>query len=163
MSKQIVELYSDGDMERMRQREKRWRTALLALGAAALAVCVTLTACTDTLNAPRMELAVIAVSTLAGWVGLYWGIFKLTPARRELAHARMLRTQPRQRIEGTVTVTGEGFAIKKSVAVRRVELRAGEETERLLVCAGRAQALAAANASALYVCHGYAAAYEVDG
>ena len=43
----------------------------------------------------------------------------------------------------------------------RVEVTGEDETQRLLVCDSRAGALAAANATVLYACHGYVAAYEV--
>ena len=161
MDEKATELYTDADMARMDRRIKRWRRALWALAAGALAVCAGLAAAADTMNAQRMELAAIAVSTVAGWVVIYGGIFVLTPARRELAHAGMLRKEERQAVEGTVTVTDERFAIRKSVAVRRVEVRGEDETHRLLVCESRAKALAAAGTAVLYTCHGYVAAYKV--
>lgn len=161
MSGKITELYTDADMARMEQRVKRWRTALLALAAGALAVCVGLVAAAGTMNAQRMELATIAVSTVMGWVAIYGVVFKLTPVRRELAHARMLRREQRQAAQGRIVVTDERFTIRKSVPVQRVEVRDGEQTQRFLVCAGRAEALAAAGTGVLYTCHGYAAAYEV--
>ena len=57
MNGTVIELYSDADLARMKKHIKRWRTALLALAAAALAVCVGLAAAAGTLNAQRMELA----------------------------------------------------------------------------------------------------------
>ena len=161
MNSRITELYSDADMARMRAHVRRWGRALLALAAGALAVCVTLVCLANTKNAQRMELATIIVSTVAGWIGIYCGVFIWARSRRELAHAEMLRGEERERVEGAVTVTDERFTIRRSVTVRRVIVRQGEETHRLLVCDSRAGALAAANASAVYTCHGYAAAYEV--
>ena len=160
MSETVTELYTDADMERMRQKGKIWQRALCILAGAALAVCVGLALLAGTESALRMELAAVAVSTVAGWIVIYGVLFVVTPLRRELAHAAMLRTEERQRVEGEAAVTDERFTIRKSVAVRRVEVRReGEEPVRLLVCASRAGALA--GASALYVCHGYVAAYEV--
>lgn len=161
MDEKIIELYSDADMARMERRIKRWRIALFTLSAVALAVCLVLISLTGTENAQRMELTVVAVSTVAGWIVIYGVLFVAAPARRELDHARMLRHEERQTVAGTVTVTGERFVIRKSVAVRRVEVREGDETHRLLVCESRAGALAAADAATLYVCHGYVAAYGV--
>ena len=160
MNAAITELYTDADLARMQRYIKRWRTALLAVAAAALAACVVMVALTETKNAQRMELATIAVSTLAGWFVLYWAMFTVSPARRELAHARMLRSEERERTEGAVTVTAERFTIRKSVPVRRVEVLTGEQTERFLVSASRAGALAA-GVTAVYTVHGYVAAYEV--
>ncbi len=161
MNGQITELYSDADMAGMAGRIKRCKVFCWALALAALAACITMIALTNTANAPRMEGATVAVSTLAGWVVLYVFLFMQTPARRELAHARMLHQEERERVEGAVAVKEERFTIRKSVAVRRVEVTVGDETQRLLVCDSRAGALAAANATVLYACHGYVAAYEV--
>lgn len=161
MNGNVTELYSDADMARMRRRIKRGQVFLLTLAAAALAVCLGLIAFTDTLNARRMELAVVAVSTIAGWVVIYGGVFVVTRARRELAHAEMLRKEERRKVEGTVTVTDERFTIRKSIPVRRVEVRGEDGTSRLLVCDSRAKALEAVGTAVLYTCHGYVAAYEV--
>ena len=161
MNENVTELYSDADMARMGRHIKRWRRALWTLAAAALAACLVLIVLTDTLNAQRMELAVIAVSTAAGWVVIYGGVFVVTPARRELAHAGMLRREERQTVRGEVAVTDERFTIRKSVAVRRVEVRGEDETHRLLVCESRAGALEAVGTAVLYICHGYVAAYEI--
>ncbi len=161
MDGKVTELYGGDIHARLERRMKRWRLVLCILAAAGLGACLVLIALTGTLNAQRMELRCVAVSTAVGWVVLYGWMFVVTPARRELAHAAMLRREERQRLEGTVTVTDEGFKIRKSVAVRRVEVRSGEETHRLLVCESRAKDLAAACPAAVYACHGYVAAYEV--
>lgn len=162
MPDNIVELYTDGDMEKMKRRIKSWETALFLMGAAALAACVTLAALTDTLNAAKMELACVLVSTLAGWLIIYFAVFKVAAGRRELRHAEMLRTEERERLEGAVTVTRERFRIRKSVPVRRVEVRPADgEPRRILVCESRARALEEANPAVLYAVHGYAAACEV--
>ena len=161
MEPQIVELYDDAAVARLRRRISRWRGALWTLSAGALAVCVWLIAHTGTVNAARMELAVICVSTLAGWVVIYGGVFIVTAARRELAHANMLRREARETARGAVTVTGERVIIRNSITARRVEVNADGKIRRLLVCESRAAALAAADTTALYAAHSYVAAYEV--
>ena len=162
MSGRIVELFPDEVTDQLARQIKRWRTALAIVAAAALAACIGMAVATNTANAARMEPAAIAVSTVAGWIVLYGAIFVVAARQRELAHAGMLRAEERERTEGTVTVTDERFAIRKSVAVRRVEVRAGDEIHRFLVCDSRASTLAAAGASAVYTAHGYVAAYEVE-
>ncbi len=161
MNGQIIELYTDDDMARMRRYIKRRSTALVLLAIVGLAACLALVALTNTANARRMELAAVAVSTVVGWIVLYGALFAALPARRELGHAGMLRRERRQRAEGTVSLTDESFTIRKSVAVRRVLVTRGDEQSRFLVCGSRAEALAAADPAAVYVCHGYVAAYEV--
>ena len=161
MGPQIVELYDGAAMARLERRIKRWRGALLALAAGALAVCLWLIARTGTANAARMELAVVAVSTVAGWVVIYGGIFVVTASRRELAHANMLHQEARETVRGSVTVTNERVVIRQSITARWVEVSADGKVRRLLVCESRAAALAEAGAAALYTAHNYVAAYEV--
>ena len=161
MEPRIVELYSDSAMTRLERRIMGWRILLWALSAGALAACLGMIARTGTANAARMELAVICVSTLTGWVVIYGGIFVVTAARRELAHAKMLRREERQAVSGAVTVTKERVAIRNSITARRVEVVTDGQTRRLLVCETRADALASAGAAVLYTAHSYVAAYEV--
>ena len=161
MESRIVELYDDTAIARLERRIRRWRTALWALCAGALGLCLGMIARTGTANAARMELAVIGVSTLTGWIVIYGGIFGVTAARRELAHANMLRREERQVVSGGITVTKEQVVIRSSITARRVEVTTDGQIRRLLVCGTRADALAAAGASALHTAHGYVAAYEV--
>ena len=161
MERQIIELYSDGDLARLERRVNAWRLALWILVLAALTACVTLIQLTTTGNAAGMERAVIVTSTLTGWVVIYGSTYIVTAGKRELGHARMLREEERQRVEGPVTVTRERIVIRGSITARRVETPTGEGRRRLLVCEGRAAALAAAEVSAVYTAHGYVAAYEV--
>lgn len=161
MTRQIIELYSETDLARLKSRIKRWQTALWILAVCALTVCLVLIVLTGTENAARMEGMVIAVSTIAGWIIIYCGIFVVTAGRRELSHANMLHNEMRQVVQGNVIVTDERVAITRSITARRVEVVMDEETRRLLVCENRADSLAAAGASVLYTAHGYVAAYEV--
>ena len=157
----ITELYSDADLIRLGRKIRRWSAAHALLAAAALAVCLGMIARTGTANAARMEAAVIIVSTLAGWAVLYGQLFVVTPCRRELRHASMLREEERETVTGEVTVTDEQVTIRKSITAQRVEVRGEEDTHRLLVCQSRAAALATLGTATLHIAHGYVAAYEV--
>lgn len=158
----IVELYSDEDRARLRARIGRRRAAHAVIAAAALAACIAMAILTNTRNAGRMELAAILVSTVAGWIVIYGTVFVVWASGRELRHAEMLHEGEREAVRGAVTVTDERIAIRRSITARRVEVRGDGEVQRLLVCESRAEALAAAEACAVYTVHGYAAAYEVS-
>lgn len=162
MKEEIVELYSDADLTRLQRQIRRRRILHAIIAVAALAVCVGLIARTGTRNAARMELATIAVSTVAGWIVIYGSVFVVTARARELRHAAMLHGEERQAVHGAVTVTDERVRITRSITARRVEVRGEKETQKLLVCEQRADALAAAGAHTLYAVHGYVAAYEVS-
>ena len=156
----IVELYGEQELQRLRRRVKGWRAALCSLALAALAACVIMAALTRTANAARMELAVIIVSTVAGWLVIYFGIFAAAAGQHELSHAEMLGKEERTRIVGTPTVTEQRVVIRHSITARRVEVQGDGEVHRLLVCESRAKELAEAGAAVVYAAHGYVAAYE---
>ncbi len=160
MEQNVAELYTEEDIALLERRMKRLRTALVVLGAAAFAVCVALAALTNARNAGRMELAAVIISTVVGWVCIYGGIFGVSAKKKEIGHARMLRSEPRERIDGSVTVTDERLRIRGSITVRRVEVASETETRRVLVHENRAERLAELPATAVYVAHGYVAAVE---
>lgn len=161
MSQQIIELYSETERVRLKQNIKRWRTALCILAFCALVAILRLIALTDTGNAVLMERAVIAVSTVTGWIVIYFSIFVVTAGQRELSHANMLQSEERQTVRGNVKVTNERVAITRSITARRVEVHDKEEIHLLLVCESKADTLAAVGEAVLYFAHGYVAAYEV--
>ncbi len=164
MTVQIMELYSDSDMSRLGRKVSVWTRTLCGVAAAALAACVIMAATANTANAGRMELGAVATSTVAGWFVIYCGIFVVSRAKRELAHAKMLKQETRERVEGTVTVTRERLAIRKSIIALRVDVAGSAGTKRVLVTEQKGEALAkaaAAGVSAVYTAHGYVAAYEV--
>ena len=161
MSQQSIELYSETDRARLKQNIKRWRTGLGILALCALAAVLRMIALTDTGNAAFMERAVITVSTVTGWIVIYFSIFTITAGQRELSHANMLQGEERQTVRGIVKVTEERVAITRSITARRVEVYDKEETHLLLVCESKADKLAAVGEAVLYIAHGYVAAYEV--
>ena len=161
MAQQIIELYSENDLVRLKQRIKRWQGLLWILAACALAVVLRLISLTGTGNATQMEHAVVAVSTVTGWIIIYCNIFVVTAGRRELSHANMLRNEERKAVQGIVKVTDERVAITRSITARRVEVHDNGGTHLLLVSESRADALAAAGETVLYTAHGFVAAYEV--
>ena len=161
MKEGLVELYDDGDLARLRGQILRARVICGAMAVAGLIACLTMIALTGTGNAARMEAAVIAVSTVVGWLVIYGVLFAIGTRQRELRHATMLREGERQEVRGAVTVTDERVTIRKSVTVRKVEVRGAQGTQTLRVCESRAEVLTSPDIAAVYAVHGYVAAYEV--
>lgn len=164
MEENIVELYGDADLQRLKVKVMGWSIGLAVLAAAALTACVVMAALTGTANAAKMETAVIVVNIAVGWLVIYCGIFVAAAGRHELEHAKMLGAKEpgaeRIRIVGTPVVTDQRIVIRRSITARRVEVQGDGEVHRLLVCESRAKVLAQAGASAVYAAHGYVAAYE---
>ncbi len=159
MSENVIELYSDEDVARLRQKIKRWTVGLCILAGIALAVCIAMAAIAGTATADQLEFATIAVSTVAGWVVIYDAIFVVSAKRKELSHAEMLKSEQWERMKGRPVLTGRQVRIKKSIVAKQVELQgSGQE---VLVCETKAKILEKADAIAVYTAHGYVAAYEV--
>lgn len=161
MAQQIIELYSETDLTRLQQKIKRWRRSLWILAVCAFLIVLRLIALTDTGNAAQMERAVVALSTVAGWIVIYCSIFVVTAGQRELDHANMLHSEERQVVKGIVKITDERVVITRSITARRVEVQDNGEAHLLLVCESRADELASVGEAVLYAAHGYVAAYEV--
>ena len=158
----LVELYTDEDMEKLRRKIRRWRIALCAFSTLALCMCVAFAAAADTANAETMELAAVVTSIAAGWIVLYCAMFPAENARRELRHAGTLRDGKRERVEGKVTVTKRWLRIKKSITAREVVAETPEGRRQFWVVDSRAVRLSEAEPAAIFISHGYAAAYEVN-
>ena len=158
-----TELFGAGELARLRRRHKRWIIALTAVGAAALAACVTFCALTRTGNAARMELSAVAVSTAAGWFILYCARFVVRRDRGEIGHAHMLLTGERVPVTGFLELAPETVRIPGGVELRRVWVTDGDKPQRLSVLARKAAALEAVSGRrvTLYTVNGFAAAYEV--
>jgi len=157
----IVELYGAADLQRLENRIRRGRAAMLGLGVSALALLVALCCLTGTANARRMEAAAIAVSTVAGWILLYLRRFVVAEGRTELRHARMLGETEKEILRGRVTVTQERVRIPGSIRLRRVLVETEAGTRRVSVNETRAAVLAAAGKELeLHVANGYVAAYR---
>ncbi len=161
MPQNIVELYTPEELARLTKRVKAHLTALIVLALAALAACIALAVAAGTGNAEKMELVAVIISTLAGWVCIYDGVFIVGAGRKELAHANMLRSEPRTRVEGAVTVTAERFRIRSSVSVCRVHIETPDGGQDALVQEGHARLLKDPRITAVYTVHGYVAAVEV--
>ncbi len=156
---QIVELYTEEDIARMKNKILRWTVGLGIFGGLALAACIIMAAVSTTATAEKLEIASILVSAAAGWVVIYDALFVVIAGKRELSHAQMLHTEERIRREGSPVVTDKRLKIRKSIIAKRVRLPGSDD--RILVCESVAKKLSKANATAIYTAHGYVAAYEV--
>ena len=158
-----VELYSREEIARLQRKIRVWRTALWALSAAALALCVLFCLRTRTGNAARMEAYAVAVFTLCGWFVLYVRRFVIDSSRHALTHAETMLSGERTALTGAVTVSEETVRIKNSIAVRRVYLRQPDgEEKRLSVSEEKAEALRSLGREmTLHTVYNYVAACEV--
>ena len=161
-----IELYRPEDPERLKRRRRIWLTAVCAIAAGALIVCVLFCLLTRTANALRMELSAIAVFTVAGWVDIYLLTFRAAALGREEEHARRMLAGPRETVRGRTELAKQTIRIRKSIAVRAVTVREAGQTRRLFADAARADDLERAldgqeRTCELDVVSGYVAAFRV--
>ncbi len=156
----MTELYTEGDVLRLHRKIAIWTAALGVFGLAALAACIISAATATTLTAERNEVAAIIISSLSGWVIIYCAIFIIGGARKESGHAKTLIDGERERVEGKISLNGERLKIKKSVAVRGVEVVTPDGTKRFWISESRVKKFKKAEPTAIYISHGYVAAYE---
>ncbi len=162
MSQQIVELYAPERLARMEGRRRGLKRLLWGLALAALALCLVLTLGANTHNLYRRMLACICVSVGAAWIIIYFGIYGVRDVGRELDHARHLQDEPRQRVEGRVTLLKLKVRIRNSITLRKVRVETADGPVSLNLHADKTQQLKKAGPwLGLYTVHGYIVAYEV--
>ena len=136
-------LYTVEETAALRQKARRMRTLMLGIGLAGLAVCVTLCCFVNTAGAAALQIAVIAVSTLAGWaVILLWTVW-YAPTKAQYEHMDgVLSAAERETYEGTLIVKKDLLHIPRSIWIRRVTLTDSQGgVQTLSVLADRVDAL----------------------
>ena len=156
-----TELYSENALSALHKRNKTRRIALTAFALAALAVCVFLCFRVNTENAGRLELAVIAISTVCGWIYIYFRAFSLGAGKREEQHARNMLAGTPEAYEGTLTISDTAVRVPGSIRVYHASL-AGEDGEKALLLNAEKRDLLPKKPQFLrvYAVNSYIAAYE---
>ena len=162
MSGSVVELYSPQRLGRLDRRRRVVKRLLWALALAALAVCVFLTSRVNTHNIYKMLLSCICVSVGTAWIIIYFGIYMVRDAGRELEHAAFLAEGERELVEGRVVPLKLKVRIRNSVTLRKIRVETATGNRDLSIDIDKAPQLRRAGEYLrLYVSHGYIVAYEV--
>ena len=89
--------------------------------AAGLGACVCLCARVNTLNAHRMLITVIAVSTLSGWAAILLRRLVWAPARAEAAHTAGLENETTETYQGVLSAPGDVFFIPHGITAFTID------------------------------------------
>lgn len=113
----------------------------------------------STLTARRFELASMAVSTVCGWIAIYWGLDVIGERRKRIAHAENLLSGERETVSGVCEITGERFRVPGSIEIVKVSVggrRLNLDRERLreFDCAGKRVRVECV--------HGYVVSWEAE-
>ena len=124
-------LLQESDLAQQRRKVRRYQASVWAVILAGLFAFILLCVLTRTGNASLMLRLGWLCLILSGWGATALFVCGLKPAQARLTHWEgLLRGEPVMR-EGVFHMTEERFRIPRSVAVRRVLLRCGEEELRL--------------------------------
>ncbi len=122
-------LYSATVCEHWEKRAKRcllWCALSLLSG---LLICLYLCTRVTTGNASALLVWTIGVFTLAGWISLWMLWFAYAPARAQVSHIRGMLEGETEENEGILHVLGEKVHIPRSIAIYKVALKCGDETQ----------------------------------
>lgn len=125
--------YSRELADHMTHKAHMLQRILWALAGMGLGVCITLCCLVNTANAAAMQMAVIAVSVLVGWIVilLYALVFK--PTHAEAEHMNGILKDAQEEHEGWLTVTPNWISIPKSITVRNIRFEEDGNTLTLNV------------------------------
>ena len=120
-------LYSQEEANRMGKRARTSLRFVCGLMLCALAVCVFLCTRVRTGNAEGLLIAVIALFTGAGWIGILVLSLLYRPSLAKYRHMTHILSDPMEEAEGTIALLPGAFQIPKSILIRKVSLTAGED------------------------------------
>ena len=161
----LLPLYSADDLPALKQKYRLWAAAAAAVALAGVGLCVAFCCQVTPRNANLMELRCVLTFAAAGWVDIYLAAFRLGALRHQQEHTARILALPRTMVAGSVTLDKKDRRIPRSITVRAVTVRQGEEVHRLWVDSTRLaplqRALAAGDTLTLETAGGYVTAVEV--
>ncbi len=134
------EFYSAEILSALKKKNTIRRIFLYVFILMALAVCIFLCTRVNTENEKHMELTVMAVSTVCGWIALYFGTFSLRTGKKEEAHTERILSAPQESLSGIVTVSDRLIRIPGSITICPVTLNQDGEIRHLNLCASKRKA-----------------------
>ena len=154
-----IELYSREVFERQEKQNRIWKTVLIAIAAAAVIAEIILFVLTNAKNQQVTIYWIIGVAVVAGWIIIYFNVFRRGVISREAQHAENMLTGEREELEGTLKLSDEVLRIKKSITIRKAELYNADGRHRLNVHVDRA-ALLPEGKVRVWTVSNYIAAFE---
>ena len=118
-------------LARLKSRARHSTILFLALIGGSLLLFIVLCLLTRTGNARTMVWTAFISMTLLGWSAIWLCAGRVLPDRAEARHIEMLLSGEPETAEGVLSLSETSFRIPKSVRVRSVSLRNGEDIRRL--------------------------------
>lgn len=106
----------------MKTKNRISKVALCVFIGAAILACVVMCLVQKTLTARAYELATMAVSTVAGWIAIYWSLDIIGERKKRISHAENILNGEREEVFGLCEVTKETVRIPASITVVKVKI-----------------------------------------
>ena len=122
-------LYTPQAAARHHRQANRARLAMWLTGGLSLLACIVMCTQVNTANARALLLAVIGLSTLAGWTVILLLNFMYLPAKRRAEHMRSMLEEETECFQGRLSLMPMRFAIPRSIVIQKAKIAVEGEEE----------------------------------
>ena len=162
MDTQLIKLYDEEELIRLKAKKRAWIAVLMIVALAALAFCAFFMARAVRLRSPAQLLRSIASAVAGGWICLTIRIFAADELAAEVKHAQAMLSGmgSAEVFEGAFTLAEKPLRIKRGAALRRVSCTGGNTP--LSIWEKNVKRFPAERVVRVHAVNGLIAAYEVE-
>ena len=129
----MIEFYTPDSLILWKKRAKRLQAFLIVLMTLSLLAAIVMCFFVSSKTAGRLLSAIIIEFTLSGWIAILVLNLHYLPAHREYRHILHIIHEDKISSEGEISVSPMEFPIPKSISIRKVTLKDGEDTQTFSV------------------------------
>ena len=159
----MTEFYTPTSLIQWKKRAKRLRAFLIVLMTLSLSAAIVMCFFVSSETAGRLLLAVIIECTLSGWISIPVLNLACLPAHREYRHIQHIINEEKIAAEGEISLSPIEFPIPKSISIRKVTLKDGDDTQTFSVNSRFVNLLPKSGCVRVQSAKGYITGVEVIG
>lgn len=129
----MTQLYTEKRLLLLKKRAGILKAFLITLMTLALAAAIVMCFFVSSKTADMLLLAIIIEFTLSGWISILVLNLHYLPAHREYRHILHIIHEEKISSEGEISLSPMEFPIPKSISIRKVTLKDGEDTQTFSV------------------------------
>ncbi len=129
----MTQLYTEKRLLLLKKRAGILKAFLITLMTLALAAAIVMCFFVSSKTAGRLLSAIIIECTLSGWIAILVLNLACLPAHREYRHILHIIHEEKIAAEGEISISPMEFPIPKSISIRKVTLKDGEDTQTFSV------------------------------
>ena len=129
----MIEFYTPTSLIQCKKRTKRLQAFLIVLMTLSLLAAIVMCFFVSSKTAGRLLSAIIIECTLSGWISILVLNLHYLPAHREYRHILHIIHEEKISSEGEISLSPMEFPIPKSISIRKVTLKDGEDTQTFSV------------------------------